>query len=898
MGTLNIVVFEDILIVGGRLMLNMLLAKTEAQRLEALHNLQILDTESDPAFDSLTQMAASLFDMPIVLVSLIDEHRQWFKSCVGLCESQTPREISFCTHAIKTSTLFIVEDAHLDERFAGNPLVTGPPYIRFYTGMPIQAEDGSNVGTLCLIDTKPRKLSETDLHHLTLLARQVEQLLSLHYRTLELARQTHQSTASTARYAAIIESAAAGIVRINGHGQVLQLNDSALQMLGYVREEVQGHNVKMLMPDQWAEQHDGYLSAYQATGHKHVIGVGREVNAQHKNGALIPIHLAVSEVEYGSAQSDPAKREFIGVLSDLRAVAAAREREQQERALLEVLHRGLTDYHALLSRDTVWQFLKEALKSLTHSEYALIGEVTYKNEVAALQLHAISDLSWNPASRELMRKLRDGEMLLTNPESMLGRVFAGGETVLSNDMLSDPRGGRLPAGHPVLHRYLGVPIIDRGKVIGMYAIANAEHDYDEDLVEWLQPFNSTCALLINLYRQFNEQKRFTEELQHARDLAERSNKAKTDFLSSMSHELRTPLNAILGFAQLLGNGKQPLIPRQQRQVEQILHSGQHLLNLINEVLDLARIESGHTQVSLERINLQDVLDETLEIISPLAASQNISLHIQQDTAYDCVVEADYTRLKQILINLFSNAVKYNRPNGSVTLKCERHDDTLHLRVCDTGMGIAADKMEQLFEPFNRLGAEHGGIEGAGVGLALTRKLARLMNTDILVKSTEGEGSEFYFHLPLVSVSTVPLSEDVNHECDLQTHAPKKYQVLYIEDNPESRRLMRDLLSELDDVALRCVTSAEAGFEVACSEQPHLILLDIDLPGMNGLQAGRMLKNNPLTCAIPLLAISGSSEGNDKRQAKELGFAGFYSKPFSVAALLQHIQQLLSQQEST
>ncbi|WP_022966147.1 ATP-binding protein [Denitrificimonas caeni] len=879
-------------------MLDMPLEDTEAQRLAALRNLQILDTEADPAFDNLTQVAASLFNVPMVLVSLVDEHRQWFKSRIGILAPQLPRQDSFCSYAVQSDKLFIVENALLDPRFAHTPFVSGSPHIRFYAGMPIRSEDGFNVGTFCLIGTEPRQLSDIEQHHLILLARQAEQLLYLHYRTIQLALQTQQSTASNARYAAIIESAAAGIVRIDGRGRILQLNDSALRMLGYQPEEVLEKNVKMLMPERWATQHDEYLAAYQTTGEKHVIGIGREVAAQHKDGTQIPVHLAVSEVQHQGDLTASESREFIGILSDLRAVAAAREREQQERSLLQVLHRGLTDYHALLSGNTLWQFLKEALKELTQSEYALIGEVICREGSPALKIHAISDLSWNEPTRQLMQKLRDGEMFLSNPDSMLGQVFAGGQTVLSNNMLDDSRGGALPKGHPVLHRYLGVPIIDRGEVIGMYAIANAQQDYDDVLIDWLKPFTSTCALLINLYRQINEQERFTEELKVARDLAERSSKAKTDFLSSMSHELRTPLNAILGFAQLLGNGKQPLAERQQRQVDQILRSGSHLLNLINEVLDLARIESGHTQVSLEPINLQEVIEETLEIVRALAVNQNIGLQVQLEGTQNCLVEADYTRLKQILINLLSNAIKYNRLAGTVILRCQLRENRVHISVSDTGIGIAAEQMSMLFEPFNRLGAQNSSIEGTGVGLALTRKLARLMQTDIFVESTVGEGSVFCFELPLVSISSArPLDTAAVPESATRESAAKKHQVLYIEDNPENQRLMQDIFSEIATAQLRCVCSAEAGFEIACSEQPHLILLDIDLPGMNGFQAGRMLKNNPLTSKIPLLAISASCSAEDQQQASALGFAGFYSKPFNLHALAEHIQQLLSEQES-
>ena len=223
--------------------------------------------------------------------------------------------------------------------------------------------------------------------------------------------------------------------------------------------------------------------------------------------------------------------------------------------------------------------------------------------------------------------------------------------------------------------------------------------------------------------------------------------------------------------------------------------------------------------------------------------------------YDCFVEADFTRLKQILINLLSNAVKYNRPHGSVTLTCERREHLLHISVSDTGIGINAQKLGMLFEPFNRLGAEHSSIEGAGVGLALTRKLALLMHTDISVKSVEGEGSEFYFDLPLLSMELPTTPDTSTTPAQSAASTAKKFKVLYVEDNPESQRLMQELFVELADIDLYCVGTAEAGFEVACSEQPHLILLDCDLPDINGLQLGRMLRNNPLTGSIPLLAVS-------------------------------------------
>lgn len=852
----------------------------EAQRLAHLYELGLLDTERDQGFDRLTQLAQQIFQVPTALVSLVDRDRQWFKSVQGLDICETDRDISFCTHAIYQSKPLVVENTLEDERFRANPLVTGKEQLRFYAGVPLSIEQNLFLGTLCLLDTRPRSFSADDLERLQLLGHQVEELIRLHQERRRLVSEKRQVSVGRARYQAIVDSAAAGIVRINEQGLILEINPFALNFLGYQKEELLGQKVNKLMPQSWAVEHDSYLENYLVTGQQQIIGKGREVEALSKSGQLLPIHLAVSEI----ATEEAEERQFIGILSDLSEVRAAREAEKQEQRLLEVLHRGMTDYQALISQNRLWAFLMDALKDLTGSDYAFIGEVLEPDGQKALKLHAITDLSWSPESRELMQKLVEGDMLLSNPDTLIGRVFSRGQRILNNHMDSATRASYLPPGHPVLTRYLGIPIIDQGEVIGMYAIANAPQDYTEDLAEWLEPFTATCALLIRLYRQLQERESINQQLRSARDEAEQASKAKSDFLSSMSHELRTPMNAILGFAQLLQSGKHPLTDRQHRQAQQIYKSGQHLLTLINDVLDLAKIEAGRINVSLEPLAFSDVLADALVGLQPIADQYAVTLHQEGEGCSEWVV-GDFTRCKQVLINLITNAIKYNTEQGQVKVRCRQQKTHLRIEIEDTGIGLSDEQQQQLFQPFNRLGAENSSIEGTGVGLALTRQLIEVMEGEIGVESQLGQGSCFWFTLPLTSAQ-------VPHEADPSDtlQQPARFQLLYVEDNPANQRLLQAFCNEHSDYRLEIAPSAEVALELAASLQPDVILMDMDLPGLSGIQAKKMLARNPLTRELPVVAVT-ASDAYDKEWAAA-GFVHWMKKPVDLSQLKALLDSIL------
>ena len=718
----------------------------EAERLAVLHALKILDTPLDPAFERLTQLACDLFEVPIALVSLIDQERQWFKSHQGIDVCETSRTFSFCAHAIVHDAPLVVGDTHQDERFADNPLVTEAPHIRFYAGYPIRPVDGIAIGTLCLIGQQTRQFSERDLNLLGSLAGQVEELLRQHMLQLQLAQ-----------------------------------------------------------------------AAYQM---------------------------------------------------------------QKEQQLLKVLHQGITDYQALMSGEQLWSFLMEALRELTDSDYALIGEVLPTDTTNALKIHAMTDLSWREESRLLMEKLRSDDMTITNPNSLVGRVFAYGEVIMT-DAVEDQR-STLPLGCPPLHNYLGVPIFSGDQLVGMYAIANSKQPLNQALLDWLQPFTDTCSLLINLYRQMAEREQVMSDLAHARDQAETASRAKSEFLSSMSHELRTPLNAIIGFAQILANSRrEPLGDKQHRQVSQIERSGQHLLSLINEVLDLAKIEAGHMTLSIEPIILANVFKDTCATLEPSAKAAGIRFRYTSLND-QWMVNADYTRTKQILLNLLSNAIKYNSTNGSITITVAHQVDYLRISVTDTGPGIAPERQHELFEPFNRLEAEGGSIEGSGIGLAITRELVERMGGEIGVESQLGQGATFWFTLPTASADAT--TSDTPTPSTVHVPPSNACTLLYIEDNPTNQRLMEDIVEELGEVTLKSASSAEIGLEMMNHCPPALVLMDVHLPGMDGYQALEAIRQNPQLQDLPVVALSANALPGDIKRGLAAGFNAYLTKPLELDKL--------------
>ena len=636
-------------------------------------------------------------------------------------------------------------------------------------------------------------------------------------------------TESEERYRQILETAPDAMLVVGQDAKITFVNLQTENLFGYPRAELLGQALDVLIPERFRAAHGGHLSRFFAHPGSRPMGSGLELFGRHKDGTEMSIEVSLSPV-----------RTAEGIM------VSAAIRDISPRKRLEAI--------AKLNADR----LGSAIESMQDALALFDAEdrlVLCNSACRRMMGEPLSGALVGRSFEELFEAWLSDLAFATDDDRTRFRAerFAGRRAQKSAFDVRTRDGRNL--------RVMDRPTLEGGIVTTIW-----------DLTEDMQ---------------------LSEALREARAIAESASEAKSEFLSSMSHELRTPLNAILGFAQLLQRDKkEPLSDRHKERAEQILKGGEHLLRLIDDILDLSRIEAGGVSISTESVSVADVLDQVRATLAPMAARTGIAVEVDPVSPELPMVAADRTRLAQILMNYGSNAIKYTRPAGSVRVFAALEGEYVRITVADTGMGIADDHHDKLFQPFQRAGQETGPIEGTGIGLVITKRLAELMGGRVGFRSIAGKGSEFWVDMPAHVADHRAAPTAIARDTAPRAVGRGRRLILYVEDNPANVTFMKDLLGSFDDIELVTTPTAEMGIELARGRSPAVIILDINLPGMSGFEALRVLRGLPETKDIPVVALTAAASERDRLRGEQAGFHRYLTKPVKVDELEAALESVL------
>lgn len=924
----------------------------EQRRLLCLRSLAILDTPPDPALDALTRAVAAQLGCPIALVSLVDEHRQWFKSHHGLEASQTPRAWAFCEHTLANGQMLEVPDAHVDPRFRDNPLVTGEPGIRFYVGAPLIVQ-GQTIGTLCAIDRQPRQLAPQDRQALT-------ELAAVAVAVIERAAAQRRTELSEARLGDMVRAASDFLWEIDATLCFTWVSGGVEALLGVPAASLLGQPIwDAQLRDSMGELLDGQptlhgrlqddlstlrlfaeLPSTDATRPAYlpvllsgvpVIGPGNallgwrgavkdatrllegarrthELEARLAQvAAQLPGVIFVLEQRHSGELRLPYASERLREVFGLQAEAAADDAlalfAQVPAAQRSALLRGLAQS---AERGEVWSF-ECRIERPGLADRWVGGRATPTQAADGCQV-------WYGYAADFTER-RDAVEAIAHAQRRLQQALDVGRLgVLTVDLTS----ATVVADATVL-RLHGMPYQDgRPRPLAAWLACIAPADHEGVLaalaaaqqpgahlaVSYRVATGDDCARLelqldaadgagrvLGVCRDITEQVRAARAQRELAN-AELAQRQLTEFLSRVSHELRTPMNAILGFVDLMRTDEvTPLTARHLQWTEHVMSAGNHLMTLINDLLDLTRIDSGHHSLELRNCALRPLIDNCHGLLLPLAKKGAVSL-LAPTGKVRLQVLADQRGLAQVLLNVFANSIKFNAPHGKVSCHVEIQADRALIHITDEGPGIAVDRRERLFQPFERLGRAQSSPEGSGLGLAISRRLVEAMQGRISASFPARGGTCITIELGLADDSPDTTPGRLGSSAASGPAAARlPRRAIYADDNAVNTLLLQAMFAMRSDWTLDTVPSAQALRAAVTRTHFDLVILDIHLGSDSGIELARELRQMPLLSAATLVALSADSQPEQVAQALRAGFADYWTKPIELAELHRRLDQL-------
>lgn len=924
----------------------------EKKRIQALKKYDILDTLPEKQFDDITRLASIICGKPIALISLIEEDRQWFKSKIGMDAKDTAREDSFCRYAIEQDEIFEVEDSHTDKRFVDNPFVLGDPNIRFYAGAPLKTPDGYNIGTLCVIDSKPDKLTPEQRDALKILANEVVVNLELRKERNKLLGERHSVLEANELLIAFFENSPSVILMTDTEGNYIYANKNALDLVKKDSvDEVVGKKTRDLFPKHLADvivEVDAEVLKNKTTFRKdYQVGFGER--ASYYVTSSFPL---INEMQ-----------EIYGIGSITNDVTAAKKTEQElqksnerfsklfDNSPIEMAIMNLSDKKYIKankaflrtfefdSEDEIinktaleagvvdtngWNYTNNLLSNEKELRHVEINCFTKKQKQLSVMCSAIQ-IEINREHLVLLsyiditeKKRLESEIIRNN--TLFTSLFEHSPVAISLTEVSSGKLKMVNKSFLSLFGYDKEEVLEKTSV-DLKMVDNPEtrrgvlnklketqriHDHELEIYtkgrerliclgshELLKIDNQ--QFLLSVFQDITERKKIEQELVEARELAEKANVSKSSFLANMSHEIRTPLNAILGFADLLE--RSTLNKQQKEYLEAIGTSGKNLLAIINDILDFSKIEAG--MLNLEKIPFspQQLVQSVYTMFYARAQNKKLRLSANIDPALPPLVSGDSTRLNQILINLIGNAIKFTEA-GEVTVGCEllerkEKDARIKFYVADSGIGIDPDKLEKIFERFTQADSDTTrNFGGTGLGLSIVKKLVELQGGEIHVKSEPGKGSEFIFIIEydLADASAVMVADTVAQE--YTGNGFKGSKVLIVEDNAINQKLTTTILEE-EGFVFKIAENGQKAVDILRNEPYDVILMDLQMPVLDGYHATRIIREE-LKISTPVIAMTANALAGEKERCLSLGMNAYITKPFKAETLFSTLNKILSE----